>query len=73
MNKTKDDVDSGESIVLTNGDEDIEKSTNGPYDSFHSHAELQDDPAAMVEQDNDENYASTIEPDTVTTIPSDPY
>lgn len=49
---------------------DLEKTTNGPYDNMHVNVELQDDPAAMADnQVKSENYVSTIEPDTVTTFP----
>lgn len=52
-------------------DVDIEKSTNGPYDSnFHANVELQDDPVASVAENQkpDDEYVSTIEPDTVTVL-----
>lgn len=49
---------------------DPEKTTNGPYDNMHINVELQDDPAAMADNHvRNENYVSTIEPDTVTTLP----
>ena len=47
---------------------DLEKSTNGPYDtSFNSNIELQDDPGAFANSnERGDNIASTIEPHTVT-------
>lgn len=46
----------------------MEQSTNGPYDSFNLNAELQnDEPALLVNRKPaDEDYVSTIEPETVT-------
>ncbi|XP_044256707.1 uncharacterized protein LOC123006351 isoform X2 [Tribolium madens] len=59
-----------DSAILTDK-ENLEQSTNGPYDNFNSHDELQDDPAAIADQASD--YVSTIQPEKLTTIdPSNP-
>lgn len=47
-------------------DADLEKTTNGPYDSISANVELHDDPAAIVDNHASEDYVSTIEPDAVT-------
>lgn len=52
------------STTVNPGDGDIEKTTNGPYDSIPANVELHDDPAAMV--DTNDDYVSTIEPDAAT-------
>ncbi|XP_018333478.1 uncharacterized protein LOC108742682 [Agrilus planipennis] len=42
---------------------DLKHVTNGPYDTFHSNVEMQDDPVATADHDD---YVSTIEPEGVT-------
>jgi hypothetical protein len=54
-------------LVIMADKENLEQSTNGPYDNFNSHAELQDDPAALAEQ-SQEGYVSTIQPEKLTTL-----
>ncbi|KAK9890474.1 hypothetical protein WA026_010557 [Henosepilachna vigintioctopunctata] len=51
-------------FLHTSKDIDLEQSTNGPYDNFNSHVEMQDDPSPGTE--NQEGYVSTIEPEKVT-------
>ena len=62
-------------VVLPHGsaDAEAEQATNGPYDSFHGVLEMLDDPASYVDHQRpraaapaDEEYVSTIEPETVT-------
>lgn len=47
-------------------DTDLEKTTNGPYDSISANVELHDDPAAIMDHHTNEDYVSTIEPDAIT-------
>lgn len=70
-----DDADSKtENSIVENQSVDLDQTTNGPYDNVHAKVELQDDPAAMVDHRvrDEDNYASTIEPEAVTTF-SDSY
>ncbi|KAL3290146.1 hypothetical protein HHI36_023510 [Cryptolaemus montrouzieri] len=55
-------------FLHSNKDIDLEQSTNGPYDNFNSHVELQDDPSSGTEEQ--EGYVSTIEPEKVTFVSS---
>ncbi|XP_045481890.1 uncharacterized protein LOC123686022 [Harmonia axyridis] len=55
-------------VFLHNKDLELEQSTNGPYDNFNSHAEMQDDPSSGTEEQG--GYISTIEPEKVTLVSS---
>ena len=67
MNKLRvKDAKLDDSAVLSDK-ENLEQSTNGPYDNFNVNAELQDDPSAIAEQAQ-EGYVSTIVPEKLTTL-----
>lgn len=66
--KKSDSIVKGDPAFLPDKEIDLEKSTNGPYDNFNLHAELQDDPAANMDQNSQDGYVSTIEPEKLTTI-----
>lgn len=60
------------STTVNPGDADVDlgKTTNGPYDSISVNVELHDDPAALMDHRVNEDYVSTIVPDTATDSPS---
>lgn len=67
VHSKSDDVDSN--TANEKEDAEVELATNGPYDNLHSNVEMHDDPSALVDHyTQDEDYVSTLEPDTVTTF-----
>ncbi|KAF5294807.1 hypothetical protein FQA39_LY00291 [Lamprigera yunnana] len=68
-----DDVETNTAVPVRDEDAEVEQATNGPYDSFHSNLEMQDDPSAFnSHNDKDENDASTHQPDMVTMFAGSP-